>query len=538
MTDSKNAQEEYRRDGWWRDETFLDDLWRHAAERPDKPVLIGRRSAGDHTDVIDFAELAELTDRFAHALLDLGVRAGDFVGAQLPDTWELLPIALACLRIGARIAPLMPIYRRREIAHMLRLTGAPVYITVAELMGNRPADTVAELAAEIPTLRHLVVVGDGAPPGAVSFTERFVAREDGDPAQLDGRALGPDEPYLILFTSGTTGEPKGALHSQNTLYAGIAAYREVLGLDESLVKMTPHTHNHYVGFVQGLLIPLVLGGTSVFAETWEPGTSLDLIEQYGATMFYGGALFIRDLVEAQRAQPRDTGSLGCIYSGSMPLPPHLVAEVAETLGVHMGSLWGMTENGPVTMTRPDDPPGWAAHSDGRPAGGMEVRIDPYEGREDRAGPLWARGPSQCVGYHRREEEYAAAFDEDGWFDTGDLARPDGRGGIRIAGRTKDIILYRGFNLPVADIEAVLGTHPQVRDIALIGLPDSAVGEQVCAVVTASGVAPTLAGLRDHLRDAGVSDWFWPERLELVEAMPRTVTGKIRKVELRERYGLP
>lgn len=537
MTDGTEAQEEYRRAGWWRDETFLDDLWRHVAERPDKPVLIGHRD-GDRIDVIDFAELSRLTDRFAHALLDLGVQEGDFVGAQLPDTWELLPIALACLRIGARIAPLMPIYRRREIAHMLRLTGAPVYITVAELAGNRPADTVAQLAEEIPTLRHLVVVGEGRPPGAISFTDHFITRGDGDPARLAGRTLGPDEPYLILFTSGTTGEPKGALHSQNTLYAGIAAYCEVLGLDDGLVKMAPHTHNHYVGFVQGLLIPLVLGGTAVFAETWDPVIFLDLVERYRATMFYGGALFIRDLVEAQRAKPRDVGSVRYIYSGSMPLPPHLVAEVAETFGVHMGALWGMTENGPVTMTRPDDPAGWAAHSDGRAAGGMEIRIDPYEGREDGAGPLWARGPSQCIGYHERQEEYAAAFDDDGWFDTGDLARPDGRGGIRIAGRTKDIILYRGFNLPVADVEAVLGTHPQIRDIALIGLPDPSVGEQVCAVVTPSGTPPTLEALRDHLRDAGVSDWFWPERLELVEAMPRTITGKIRKVELRERYGVP
>ncbi len=533
LTDVKDAQDAYRRDGWWRDGTFLDDLARQVRERPSAPALIGYRSADGQTTVVDYAGLARLTDRFAHALLELGVRPGDFVGVQLPDTWELLPIALACLRIGARISPLMPIYRRREIEQMLRLTGAPVYITVAELAGNRPADTVAELAREVPTLRHLVVLGEGGPAGSIPFAGHFLDRADRDSAELEGLAAGPDEPYLILFTSGTTGEPKGALHSPNTLYAAAKGYGEALGLDAGLVMMTPHTLSHYVGLAMGLLGPLLLGGTAVVCDTPDQAVRLELIERHGVTMYYAAPLFVRDLLTARRAAPGFRGELRQIVTGSMPVPPQLVEEVSEVFGVQIHSLWGMTENGPVTFTRPGDPPGWAAHSDGRPACGMEVRIDAPEGEP---GPLWVRGPTQCLGYYKREDAYAADLDADGWFNTGDLARDDGRGGIRIAGRTKDVILHRAFNVPVSDIEAVLGRHPKVRDVALIGIPDPSVGELVCAVVTPSGDAPTLAELRDHLRDAGVADWFWPERLELVDAMPRTITGKIRKVELRGRYG--
>jgi cyclohexanecarboxylate-CoA ligase len=195
----------------------------------------------------------------------------------------------------------------------------------------------------------------------------------------------------------------------------------------------------------------------------------------------------------------------------------------------------MSENGAATCTRPEDPQDWPAHSDGRPAGGMEARIDPLPG-QNGVGPLWVRGPNQCLGYYKQDDVYAAELDAEGWFNTGDLARDDERGGIRITGRAKDIIIHRSSNLPVAEIEAVLGNHPKVADVALIGIPDLDTDERVCAVATAAGgTPPTLQELRDYLRDAGMTDFCWPDRLEVIEAMPRNAMGKIRKVDLRARY---
>jgi cyclohexanecarboxylate-CoA ligase len=535
---TNDASDRYRRDGWWRDATFLDDLRRHVAERPAKTALLAHRIADDAFRTLDYAELVRQTDLIEHGLLDLGVKPGEFVGAQLPNGPEILALALACIRVGARLAPLMQIYRRRELEFMLGLTETRVFITVAELAGNRPAETVQELSDKLPALEHIVVIGDEVPAGTISFTERFLSRqgETGAPLAGNGLELGPDDPFLVLFTSGTTGgSPKGAIHSQNTLFAGIHAYTEALGLDDGLVKTTPHTHMHYVGLVQGLLAPMVLGATAVCVDAWDPAGQLDVIERHGITMFYASPPFVHELLEAQRIKPRNTGALTDIVSGSSPVPPQMVDEVIKAFGVRMHSLWGMTENGPVTLTRSDDPQDWAAHSDGSPTGGMEVRIQPLEGRADGAGALWVRGPAQCLGYYKGDEAYAADLDSDGWFNTGDLARDDTRGGIRIAGRTKDIIMFKGFNVPVADIETLLGRHPQVREIALIGIADPAVGERVCAVMTASDDTPTLADLRAYLDDAGVNDWFWPERLELIDAMPRTITGKIRKIDLRERY---
>ncbi len=536
---------EYREAGWWRDETFLDDLRRYVADRPRKTAVAGRLAATGKTETIDYAELSRLTDSVARGLVDLGIRPGEYIGIQLPDYWEMLPLTLGCIQAGVRIAPLPPEYR----------PGARLFITVTELHGGRPAEVATELARELRLPEQVAVIGDDVPAGALSFREHFLAdrgRPEGGPeagrleaghagaghagAGHAGRRLDPDEPFLILFTSGTTGENKAALHSQNTLYAGIQGYAEALGLKDTLVTTTPHTSMHYVGLVTRLLTSLVLGGTAVCADVWDPAVTLGLIEQYGVTLFYGSPPYVRELLAAQRVRARDTSSLACIVSGSAPVPPQLLEEVRESLGVRMFSLWGMSENGAVTVTRPDDPQDWAAHSDGRPTRGMRVRIDPMPGRTDGGGSLWVRGPMQCLGYYKRDEAYAADLDENGWFNTGDLARDDGRHGIRIVGRSKDIIIYRSANVPVADIEAVLGKHPKVRDVALIGIPDPAVDERVCAVVTAAGDSlPTLDELRDYLRDAGISSWCWPERLEVIEAMPRTPLGKIRKADLRKRY---
>jgi cyclohexanecarboxylate-CoA ligase len=426
----------------------------------------------------------------------------------------------------------------------LSTTETRVFITVPELMGHTPAATVAELSGVLPGLEHIAVIGDARPAGTFSFEEHFLSPRPADEAalaedarRLEGRELGPDDPFLVLFTSGTTGgSPKGAMHSQNTLFAGIRGYSEALDFDENLVKTTPHTHMHYVGFVQALLTPLVHGGTAVAVDVWDPAVNLDLIEKHGITTFYAASSFVQELLEIQRLKPRDTGSLADIVSGSAPVPPQLVGEVVATFGVRMHSLWGMTENGPVTLTRSSDPQDWAAHSDGSATGGMQVRIESLEGRTDNVGALWVRGPAQCLGYYKNDDAYNADLDDDGWFNTGDLARDDTRGGIRISGRTKDIILYKSFNVPVADIESVLGGHPKIRDIALIGIVDPAVCERVCAVVVSKAdEPPTLEELRTYLQDAGVNDWFWPERLELIDAMPRTITGKIRKVDLRAKY---
>jgi cyclohexanecarboxylate-CoA ligase len=536
MNDVSKAHQAYHESGWWRDQTFLDDLHRHATQQPGKTAVIGHNTATGQTAKVDYAELSRQTDRMALGLVGLGIRRGEYICVLLPDYWEMFPLVLACIKAGVRIALVPPEYRRAETEFVFGLTEARLLITATEVFGGHPAELALELSRDTGLPEQVVVFGDDAPAGALSFAEHFLDGPGRPGDDLAGRLLGPDEPYVQMFTSGTTGTTKAVMHSQNTLYAGLRGYAEALGFDHTLVNTTAHSNMYMAGLGVRLLTSLLLGGTAVCLDTWDPAASLDLIAEHDVTTFYGSPHFVRELLTAARARPPRSTRLASIVTGSAPVPPQLLEEVTDALGVRMFALWGMTENGAVTCTRPDDPVDWPAHSDGRPVGIMEIRIDPVPGLDEGEGALWMRGPSQCLGYHKQDDLYAAELDEDGWFNTGDVVRGDGRGGIRMAGRAKDIIIYRSSNLPVAEIEAVIGKHPKVAEVALIGIPDPATDERVCAVITAAGdVPPTLTEVRDYLRDAGMSDWCWPERLEVLDDMPRTPMGKIRKVDLRKRY---
>lgn len=543
---------EYRRRGWWRPETFLDDLHRQARERPHRLAIAGRRVAESRTDTLTYAELDRLTDRFALALLELGVERGDFVAVQLPNQWEMVSLIFASIRVGAVIIPISPICTEVELRHRLSLTEARVCITLPEWSGTPLAEIATGLLEELPSLKDVLVVGGPRlPEGARPFHEHFVAEareeRDGAAARLEGLALGADDPFVVLFTSGTTGLSKGVLHSQNTVHSAVRGYVDAFGAADGegrewvAAVSTPLVH--YSGFAQGVLAGVLLGGTVAFQDVRRNEALLDLVERYGATLLYGPPATLADVAASQRAERRDTSTLRHVVIGSAPVLRELADEVHETLGARAHSLWGMSENGPVTTTRPEDPEGWSARSNGRAIDAMETRIEVSEAyggsaaSTDSVGRLKVRGASLALGYHRRPEAFAAELDEDGWFDTGDLARDDGRGGIRIIGRARDAILRDGRVAPMTELEAVIGSHPRAEEAALVGLEPSGGpdGVIVAVVVPRGGRGPTLDEVRARVTAAGHDARFLPDRLELVPALPKTLTGKVRKAELRERY---
>jgi cyclohexanecarboxylate-CoA ligase len=263
---------------------------------------------------------------------------------------------------------------------------------------------------------------------------------------------------------------------------------------------------------------------------------LDLVAEHGATWAYAAPGYLVAMIAAQRACPRDTRSLKVIVSGSAPIQSQLIEEVRDVLGIPLHALWGMTENGGVTMTQPADPPGWAAHSDGSPMPWMGVRID--DPGSDGFGRLLVRGAAQCLGYLGQRAVYEACLDPDGWFDTGDLARDDGRGGIRIGGRRVDLIIRAsGVKVPTLEVEGIITRHPAVAEVVLVGYPDPAVPgtDLVCAVVvpTAGVPAPTLETLRAHLRAEQVATFLWPDRLVVTDALPKNSLSKVLRSSLRE-----
>ncbi|MFP8959517.1 AMP-binding protein [Streptomyces nanhaiensis] len=529
---------EYRRRGWWRDSTFLDDLRRQALERPRKLAIAGRRLGEARTDTLDYAELSRLTDRFAGALLELGVRRGDIVAVQLPNRWEMVPLMFACMAVGAVICPIAPVCQEEELRHRLALTEARVCVTLPEWEGYPLAEAISALRDELP-LEHVVVVDGHAPQGAVDFHDHFVSRhwEKQRTGDLEGRALRPDEPFVVLFTSGTTGFSKGVVHSQNTVHSGVRGYVDTFMLRDDMVAVVTTPLVHYSGFGQGVLAGVMLGGTIVFQDGHDHTGLLDLVERYRGTLLYGPPPTLSGVAAAQQTDPHDVSSLRHTVTGAAPVLQELVDELRDTFGARTYSVWGMSEFGPVTISRLDYNQDWAAHSHGRPIDSMEIRIDLCHdpGKRAPVGRLRVRGASQALGYHKQQDAFDAETTADGWFDTGDVAREDGRGGIRILGRARDTILRDGIVVPMAELEAIISRHPKVTEAALVG-PTGKVDDPILAVaVPCGGARPTLQEIRDHLRDHGQDPRFLPERLEVVDALPKTLTGKVRKVELRRLY---
>ncbi|WP_324610418.1 MULTISPECIES: AMP-binding protein [unclassified Streptomyces] len=540
MPDGREARRAlYYQRGWWREGTFLDDLRHQARTRPHKLAVAARRIKEARTDTLDYLELRQLTDRFAAGLVELGVEPGDFVAVQLPNRWEMVPLLYACLRVGAVICPIDPTAPEQPLRHRLDLTRARVLVTMAEWEGNPTGETADRLRRELPTLENVVIVDGPAPEGCVDFQQHFVDTVWEDVHDdLSGRERGPDEPFVVLFTSGTTGESKGVLHSQNTVHSALRGYVDTFLLDEHLVAAVTTPLVHYSGFGQGILASVMLGGTIAFQDRRKNDALLDLVQKYGATLLYGPPPTLTDIAQSQRDEPRDVHTLRHVVTGSAQVLQPLVDDLRETLGARTYSLWGMSENGPVTITKLDYNQDWAAHSNGRPIDAMEIRIDKCINPTERApvGRLRVRGASQALGYYKRDAEYDALILDDGWFDTGDVARDDGRGGIRILCRASDAIKRDGMVVPLAEIESTINRHPKVVETTLVG-PTGQVEDPILAVVVPAGDEhPTLEELRAYLRTTDLDERFLPDRLEVVAALPKTLTGKVRKKVLRELYG--
>lgn len=518
---------------WRQKATIYDDVRRAAAATPEKPAFITLDS--DRRSVMTYSEFVTAVDLAAGNLARLGVDHGDVITLQLPNGWQLNTLILACARIGAIANPIVPIMRRREVEYIMRLTGSPMYIAPTELRGHSYSDMALELANVLPNLRHSIFVGEPTHASQLDFSAELLEPHRGTP-NIRGRCAKADDLAQIIFTSGTTGEPKGVMHSHNTLYAINRAQAEALHLTSEDVTSTGAPTTHQAGYTWNLIMPLMLGSTSVHIDRWNPDLALDLIQDFAISFFMGAPTFLKDLIEAQERRHRNLSSLKIFATGSAPVPPMIVERCTRVLGCRLHSLWGMTENGCVTITRPEQPPTHAATSDGIPVRGMEVRIVSTDSsplsEPNKVGKLQVRGAGQCLGYFRREQTYAANITEDGWFDTGDLARDDGFGGIRIAGRLKDVIIRGAENIPVVEVEGELLSHPDIKEVALVGYPDPRLGERACAVVVANRPL-CLRDITRHLESAGMAKQYWPERLELRDALPRTPSGKIQKFVLRQ-----
>jgi cyclohexanecarboxylate-CoA ligase len=511
-------------------ELLGDDLARWARRDPDgTAVVCVAVDGGDH--VLSWGQLDTDSARVAGRLLELGVAPGEPVAYQLPNRLEFLTVTCAVLRIGAVCMPLMPIFRQRELGFMLAQASPRVLIVPDAFRGVDHAGLAERIASGLARLEHVVVVPDYA---ALLADAPRVSADD-----LADRRPAPSDIAQLLFTSGSTGDPKGVLHRHDVLIRAADAHIDHFGLTDEDVVYIPSPLAHQTGFLYGMGIALRLGVTQVAQEHWSGESGYDAITRHGVTFTQASTPFLSDLVAVARERGPDAHTpLRMFVATGAAVPRALAHEARSVLDAEVGGGFGTTEScmGSGFVFGGEDERAWT--TDGRALANVRLRVVDDAGRElapGTEGNFEIATDTLFAGYLNRPEATAAALSPDGYYRPGDLATIDADGYLQITGRVRDVINRGGEKVPVAEIEQLLYRHPAVAEAAIVAMPDPRLGERACAfVVLAPAASWSFPELQAHLEAHNVAKAYWPERLELVTELPRTPSGKIQKFVLRDR----
>ncbi len=480
-----------------------------------------------------YGEVGELARRAAAGLARRGIGRGDIVAFQLPNWVEAAITFYAVTYLGAVIVPIVHTYGPKEVAYILRRTDVTLFVTADRFASTDFLAQLDQVRPRVETLEHVLVVGEGPRPAR---TEPFAALlEDGTcerPAAHD-----PDAPVVVAYTSGTTADPKGVVHSDRTLLAEIghqSLMRRSSSRGEPRASLVGAPLGHAGGMYSSLLTPLGEGLPVHMIDRWDPGRVLSAMVEDGLSSGGGVTYFLTSLLDHPDCTPEHHALIGAAGMGGAPVPP-AVSDRAESLGIAIFRSYGSTEHPSITGCWGDDPAEKRKYTDGRPLPGVDVRLVDDDGLDVPAGEpgeILSRGPDRCLGYTDPALS-AQAFDADGWFATGDIGQADDEGYVRIVDRKKDIIIRGGENVSALEVEELLLRMPGVVEVAVVAAPDARLGEHGCAFVRSAGPPPALPDIQAHLSACGLGRQKWPEELRLVEDLPRTSSGKVRKTELRQ-----
>jgi cyclohexanecarboxylate-CoA ligase len=508
-------------------DTIAEQIRRGAAAHDQCDV---RFEGADGTRRATLGELVTDAERAAGALQGLGVRAGDVVGVQLPGTYEGAVMQAAVSLCGAVLLPIVMIYGPRELDFILRQSGAVALAMPEKYRGREHAAPILSRLGAVPSLRFAVVVGDCPPPaGAIRYAD-LRGRLSRPYQQPD---LSPDQRAMLVYTSGTTAEPKGVQHSHRSLLAEVMTPPR--GGDEAAdsrhLAMFPPGH---VAGLLGLVRLLVRGTPMVVLETWDPRRAASLIDSYQITNTAGAPVQLAGLLDQQASGAASLASVRSFLTGAAAVPPSLV-ERADAAGIIAYRSYGSSEHPTVSSGAVTDPLAKRAYTDGAVLAGNEVRLLDADGRDVPAGEVGeivTTGPELFLGYTDPALD-AAAFLPGRWYRTGDLGFLDADGYLKVIDRLKDIIIRGGENISSKEIEDLLAEHPAIAEAAVVATPDPLMGERVCAVIVPrTGRSFDVAEARRYFAQAGVARQKTPEVVLLVDELPRTPAGKVQKFVLR------
>jgi fatty-acyl-CoA synthase len=513
-------------------DTIGDGLDRTAARRPDGEALVDVATGRRWT----YAEFVAQVDALAFGLLGAGVRTGDRVGIWAPNVAEWVFVQYATAKIGAILVNINPAYRTHELEYVLNQAGVSVLVAARSFKTSDYAGMIDEVRPRCAGLRQVVLLGSAEWDALAS------ASGDRDELARVQASLSPDDPINIQYTSGTTGFPKGATLSHHNIVNNGFFVGSLCGYTEDDRVCIPVPFYHCFGMVMGNLGCTTHGATMVIpAPAFDPAATLRAVAQERCTSLYGvPTMFIAELGAAD-FDSYDLSSLRTGIMAGSPCPVEVMKQVVDRMGMTEVTIcYGMTETSPVsTQTRADDTLDRRVSTVGRVHPHVEVKVvDPATGRtlpRGEPGELCTRGYSVMLGYWDEPEKTAETIDAARWMHTGDLAVMDSGGYVNITGRIKDIVVRGGENISPREVEEFLYTHPDVRDVQVVGVPDVRYGEELCAWVIlrdgASGLTPEAVR---EFAGGRLAAYKIPRYVLVVDEFPMTVTGKVRKVEMRER----
>jgi cyclohexanecarboxylate-CoA ligase len=517
----------YRAEGLWRADTINDWIDRNAAAAPDRIAAVGPDGS------ITYGALRERTIRLANGLAGLGLGKGDVVGVQLPNSIAFLLAFYGLARLGAVASTLHMPYRGGEIEPLLRHGAAKAVICAAPSPSHDAPATMLGLTRSVPTLDQVIVAADAVPDGARSLADLAAA-----PADPIAEPPGPEDPLVLAFTSGTSASPKAVLREHESTVANNHQALPGLGIvaGDAVLSVAPFTHIFGLGVMTATL---VAGATAVLLPAFTPAALVDAIERHRVTAMFGAPAHVAGVLKDGLDRGRDLSLVRTVFLGGALVPPELARDWERALGNgRVGQLFGMTES-LMTIFVPHDAPAAVRHSTiGLPTPGLKARVTGDDGRPEPAdteGQLEIRGFCVFPGYFGNDAANRDAFTADGWFRTGDLAAIDADGFVRITGRVKDVINRGGIKINPSEVEYAIVAHDAVAEAAIVPMPDPVLGERACLFVTLQeDAAFTFEDMTRHLAASGIAKMRWPERLEIIDAMPATPTRKVMKRELVKR----
>ncbi len=508
--------------------------------RKQAETLGGRAAIVDGDVTLSFAELAARVQEASRALMALGIAPGDRVAIWAPNLWEWIACALAIHSTGAVMVPINTRYKGIEAAYLLHKSRAKLLFTVNGFLDVDYVALLRDADAELSNLEHIVVIRGESPPDTLSWSGflQKAAEVSADEAEARALAVQSEDLADILFTSGTTGKPKGAMctHAQNLRV--FADWSHIVGLREGDHYLIVMPFFHSFGYKAGWLSALMMGATVFPEPVFDVNAVLDRVQRDRITMLPGPPALYQSILMHPKRSSYDISSLRLAVTGAAVIPVELIHRMKDELGFEtVVTAYGLTEScGVVTMCRLDDSAETIATTSGRAIPDVEVRIVDPNGLVQGAGEsgeILVRGYNIMKGYFDAETETAEAIDEDGWLHTGDVGSLDERGNLRITDRLKDMFIVGGFNAYPAEIENTLLQMPGVAEVAIIGVADERMGEVGMAFVVA---APDSSLSEDDVitwSRKNMANFKVPRRVRIVEALPRNATGKVLKFELRE-----